>query len=223
MNDEMVLEWMLDECLRQIMSGEATLEQCLRRYPKQAGELRPMLQAAVRMRAGRRAAPAPAYKKRARSMLADYSKAHPHQATAAGPRPRYRLAAGIAVLIVILMLTATAYAQSALPGDSFYGWTLASERAWRAVAPNPIAVDLSIADRRAEELTILYRTLGNSGRAAQAFQDYYQSIQQLQNDAGPGNNGEVMQALEAHANQFSAAGIDDPQLDKILHGKPAKP
>ena len=156
-------------------------------------------------------------------MLADYTEAHPRRAPAPGPRLAYRLAAGIAVLLVILMLTGTAYAQSALPGDTLYGWKIASEKAWRAVAPNPVAVDLSIADRRANELTILYRTAGNSGRAAEALQSYYQSIQQLQNDAGPANNGEVMQVLEAHANQFSAAGIDDPQLDKILHGKSGKP
>jgi hypothetical protein len=129
------------------------------------------------------------------------------------------------------MLVGTAYAQNALPGQPLYDWKITSEKAWRAVAPDPIAVDLSIADRRADELTVVVRQPeqpGQQGRKAEAIQNYQQSLQQLQTDANASNNasnnasdkGQIMRALESHKKKSTDAGIDDPQLDEIFHGKP---
>lgn len=217
MNETLELERTLDDCVRQIQSGAWTVAECLRRYPALADELKPMLEAALRVGEGRALRPTAAYKTRARRQLLDFAQAHPRR----GPlmsTAGFRLVAAMVVVLAILLLAGTAYAQSALPGESFYGWKLTSEKAWRSVAPDPVAVDLSLANRRASELTLVVQQKGESGREAQAFQDYYQSLQQLQTDANPSDTGQIMQLLESHRKTFQQAGIDDPQLDAILHG-----
>ena len=218
MMDMNELELALDDCLQRMMGG-ASLSDCLSRYPGRAAELKPMLEVAVGMARGQDIRPWRSYKIRARSRLMDYWQAHPRKRSVFSPLA-LRLTSAIAVALAILMLAGTAYAQNALPGQPFYGWKVASEKAWRAVAPNQVAVDLSIANRRADELTAVVQQRGGMDRQEQALQDYYQSLQQLQSDANPSDQGQIMQALEAHKKKFSQAGIDDPQLDAVLHGKP---
>jgi hypothetical protein len=221
MSEMNVLEQALDDCLQQMSDG-SRLDECLRRYPEQARELKPMLETAVGFGHGRELTPSPAFKMRARRTLSDYWQAHPQRR--ASPS---RLAAAIVVTVALLMLVGTAYAQNALPGQPFYDWKITSEKAWRALAPDPVAVDLLIADRRADELTVVVRQPeqpGQPGRKAEAIQNYQQSLQQLQTDANASNNasdkGQIMRALESHKKKFTDAGIDDPQLDEIFHGKP---
>ena len=219
MSDMNDLKQVLDDCLQQ-MSGGASLQECLRRNPGQAAELKPMLETAARLGRGREATPSPAFKKRARRTLSDYWRAHPRRQTAPMPLT-LRLSAAIALALVVLMLSGTAYAQNTLPGQPFYDWKIASEKAWRAVAPNPVQVDLSIANRRADELTVVAQQpdqRGQRGREAEAIRNYQQSLQQLQTDSRPSDAGQITQLLESHKKRFSAAGLDDPQLDAILHG-----
>lgn len=214
------LEKALENCLQQITSGRAGVDDCLRQYPGQAAELRPMLTAALGVGRGRDLTPSRAYKTRARSRLMDYWQTHPKRLSVFAPLAM-RLTAGIAIVLAVVTIAGTAYAQNALPGQAFYDWKITSEKAWRAVAPNPVAVDLSIADRRAEELTLVVQRRGQADQAtdeAQALQDYHTSLEQLQNDANPQDMGQIMQTLEAHKKQFQQAGIDVPQLDAILHG-----
>jgi hypothetical protein len=225
MSEMNVLEEELDDCLQQMSDG-SRLDECLRRYPDQARELKPMLETAVGFGRGRELTPSPAFKRRARRTLTDYWQAHPQRR--AGPsRLALRLAAAIVVTVALLTLVGTAYAQNALPGQTLYDWKITSEKAWRAVAPDPVAVDLSIADRRADELMVVVRQSeqpGQQGRKAEAIQNYQQSLQQLQTDANASKNasdkGQIMRALESHKKKFTDAGIDDPQLDEIFHGKP---
>lgn len=216
MNETNELELILDDCLQQIMSGAKTAEECLRRYPAQADALRPALEAALQIGGGRGLAPSASYRARGRRQLMDYVHTHPRRRPLFSPLA-IRLVEGIMVALAILLLTGTAYAQNTLPGEPLYNWKLTSEKAWRAVAPDPVAVDFSIANRRADELTIVVQQKGESDRRVQAFQDYYQSLQQLQSDANPSDNGQIMQLLESHRQKFQQAGIDDPQLDAILH------
>ncbi len=217
MNEMIEYEQILDDCLQQIMRGEATVEDILRRYPAQAVELRPMLEAALGIRTGSEVAPSAAYKARARRQLMDYTQAHPRRRVSFSPLAM-RLAIGVVVGLAVLLIAGTAYAQNSLPGDPLYNWKVTSEKAWRTVAPDPVAVDLSIANRRADELTLVFQQKAEGDRQAQAFQDYFQSLQQLQSDANPSDSGQILLLLETHKKQFQAAGIDDPQLDAILHG-----
>ncbi len=217
MNDMNELENALENCLQQMNGGRASLEQCLRQYPGQAAELRPLLVAAVGLRKAREMRPSRQYKVRSRSKLMDYWQAHPKRRSFFAPMAM-RLSVGIAMALAVLVLAGTAYAQNAMPGETFYQWKVTSEQAWRAVAPNPVAVDLTIADRRAEELTILVQKRSQADEEAQALADYHAILQQLQSDSNPQDIGQIMQTLEAHKQKFQQAGIDVPQLDAILHG-----
>ncbi len=222
MNETNELELTLDDCLQQIINGTATAEECLRRYPAQAAALRPALAAALQMRTGREAEPSASYRARGRRQLMDYAQTPPRQRAFFSPLA-FRLVEGIVVALALLLLAGTAYAQNTLPGEPFYDWKVTSEKAWRAVAPDPLAVDLSIANRRADELTLVVQQKSQSDRQQQAFQDYLQSLQQLQSDSNPSDTGQIMQLLEAHKQKFQQAGIDDPQLDAILHGNSGNP
>ncbi len=222
MNETNDLERVLDDCLQKLMGG-ASLDDCLRRYPAWAGELKPMLEVAAELERGRQLSPSRSFKMRARARLSDYWQAHPRR-RGTPSLLSLQLLGGIAVVLVVLMLAGTAYAQNALPGEPvFYEWKIVSEKAWRALAPNPVAVDVSIANRRADELTAVVEDQkqlppGQAKREADALQSYYESLQQLQIDSNASDTGQIMQVLESHRKKFSAAGIDDPELDAILHG-----
>lgn len=211
------LEQALDDCLRQISSGPTSVSECLRQYPEYAEELAPLLFAAERLKNSRGLVASPGFKKRTRTHVIAHARDHPHQRQWM-PIVGWRLMVGIATVIVALMVTGTAFAQDALPGQPLYGWKIASERAWRAVAPDPISVDISVADRRAGELTIISQAAGQSNAKAQAMNDYHESLDQLQIDTNPQDVGRIMQSLELHKKQLSAAGIEVPQLDEILRG-----
>ncbi len=211
------IEGILDNCLQRMSEGGASLEDCLGQYPAQAAELKPMLEAALDLGRGRGLTPSGQYKNRARSKLMDYVQAHP-KGRGWFPSLAVRVSAGIAMALAVLMLAGTAYAQNALPGQAFYNWKVASEKAWRAVAPNPVAVDLTIANRRAQELTIVVQRRSQADEQAQALQDYHEILQQLQSDSNPSDLNQILQTLQMHKQQFQQAGIDVPQLDAILHG-----
>ena len=227
MSENNELERALDDCLQQMSRGSSP-DECLRQHPGLAPELKPLLAAATGLARGRQLSPSGAFKKRARRTLKDYWQAHPQYRHRTGPSPvALRVTAAIALAVVLLMLAGTAYAQGALPGQPLYDWKIASEKAWRAVAPDPVAVDLSIADRRADELTAVVQQPAEPGRQArktEAIHSYQQSLQQLQSDAKAANNAsdqkQITGALQSNRKKFSDAGIDPQELDQILRGVP---
>src|SRR5258708_24990760 len=141
------LELVLDACIAQLASGTASLDQCLAHYPEHAAQLRPLLQTALRFKAAGNVQAPSMFKTRARARLYAYMQAHPrHNRTTFSPV--WKVAVGFAVLLVAFLTTGTAFAQNALPGQPLYAWKLSSEKIWRALAPDPLATDLTIAYRR---------------------------------------------------------------------------
>ncbi len=65
----MTIQQALDRCLEDIRSGSATVDDCLRRYPEFAGELRPLLRMAARLEAANDVRPSKAFKARLRQQL----------------------------------------------------------------------------------------------------------------------------------------------------------
>lgn len=219
MSDMNNFEQVLDQCLQQMVSSRSSVEDCLRQYPEQAAELKPLLQAAARLERGRGLGATPAFKGRARAQLMAHARSHPRQHLRTMLPRAWRTMATIAVLVVVLMLTGTAFAQAALPGEPLYSWKLTSEQAWRAVAPDRIGVDLSLADRRAGEVTAVSK---EGGQRDQAIADYHEALSRLDSEVGPADSGRLLQILELHKKNFNASGIDDPELDKIIREHPGK-
>jgi len=213
------LESILDECLLQLTGGASSVDEILAQHPEHAAQLRPLLQTALRFEAARSIQPSPAFKARARGQLTNYMKAHPRRAS--WPMmPIWRVALSAAALMVALLMAGTALAQSALPGQTFYAWKLASENIWRAVAPNPAGVDLALADRRAEELIAV---AGDSTREAQALKGYLEVLGRLKSEIETQNGDQIMQALKSQQTRLLQFGISVPELDQLLSPAPATP
>jgi len=59
----------LDECLERLLVKGETVEQCLKSYPEQADELKPLLQTALATKKASAIQPCPEFKVRARYQL----------------------------------------------------------------------------------------------------------------------------------------------------------
>lgn len=202
----------LDNCLTEMSSGASSLDECLARHPEHAAQLKPLLQTALKIERGRAIQPSPAFKARARTELYAHMQAHPRRRVW-GFSSAWRVAVSLAVLVAAFFITGTAFAQSALPGESLYPWKLSSERVWRAVAPDRVAVDLSLADRRIGELTII---AADPARKAEALNGYNEVLIRLKSERDAQSDERILPVLKAHQEKLSKAGVSVPDLDNIL-------
>ncbi len=225
MTDE--LELALDDCLQRLSTRKASLAQCLARYPQFAAELRPMLEAALELQRGKEVRPSGAVRDRTRAKLLKHIEAHPQQPRKIRTLPR--LAFMIVVLACALLAAGTGAAQAAMPGQPLYGLKLSSERAWRAANPNPVAADLFLANRHAEELVEVASqsaTLPDAGVSeadaeAQAMGAYIEVIDRLTSETTDENANDILHELEAHRDKLLKAGVRVERLEEILsHAQP---
>ena len=171
----------LADCLDRLVDGE-DIRECLKRYPKQADELEPLLQVAVAtIRAAESATPD------LRAKARNFERFS--QAVAAGPQPRkrtwrdalaslswtrWRLAArpvaiGLAAVLVFALSAgmATAASDDAAPGEPLYWVKSARENVERRLPrsnDNHAIYEASLAHARSEEVSKLVE----KGRFAQA-------------------------------------------------------
>ena len=152
-----MLEHAIEECLTRMRLEGATPEECLALYPEFRAELAPMLEAALGLGALETLEPRPAFRTQARAKLLAHMQANPrhrHQVTWRSS-PAFRYAASLALLFVALAATGTALAQKALPGDTLFGWKLASERIWYSLHESPVDADIYLSGRRVSEIQVI--------------------------------------------------------------------
>lgn len=171
-------EGIVEQCLLEMEQGAATADDCLARHPKHAAQLKPVLLTASLLTRGRGVQPSAAFEARARAKLTLHMQAHPRGRSQPGFMFK-RFATGLIVVLLALLTTGTAYAQSALPGDLLYDWKLTSERAWRAVSPDPVAADIAIANRRISELNVV---ADDPRLRAQALEGYHEVVTRLESE-----------------------------------------
>jgi hypothetical protein len=206
-------EQILAECLDQIAAG-ASVEQCLARHPGHAAQLKPLLRSAARMeRAGRGLRPSPKYKARGRAGLAAHMRAHPRPNRTA--TPLLRLSLSLAALVLTFVTTGTAFAQNALPGDPLYRWKRTSEQIWQAVSIDRLGTELSLSQRRADELT---RVMQDPDRSLRAVQDYQESLVRLKTRAAADTQERIYTTLTRQQELFKSSGLSVPELDNYLSG-----
>lgn len=215
----------LDDCLQQLGSGRASMGQCLSRYPQFAAELRPLLETALRCQRGKDLRPSGAARDRGRAKLAQHMQSHPRQSRNIKSVPR--LAFAMLAVLLALLVAGTAYAQTALPGQALYPLKLSTEQAWRAASPDPLDVDLRLADRRADELVQLATIQRHAARDDQQIElaesegisAYNDVLLRLENEAKGPKGDAVIKVLQAHQKKFSEAGVSVPELENIIsHG-----
>ncbi len=219
------LDQVLAECLERLTSGQATLEECLARYPEHAAELRRLLTTAGKLESARTVRPAPAFKMRARAQLVAHMRANPRHSwlsrwTSLLPRgfgpalgQAFNLAFNLAAILLLCLATVTVLAQMALPGDALYRWKVTSERAWRAVHLDSLNTDLLLAARRVDELT---RVAGDPQAEQLARREYQESLVTLTGYTSPDSQQLISDALIEQKGDLVHAGLSVPELDQFL-------
>jgi hypothetical protein len=209
-------ETAFEESRHLITAGEATVEDCLARYPEHAEALAGVLQAALALEA----APDPALdsrtKARLRARLTTHTRTHPrHRQGLAGwlgllHRPRWS-AALAGLLLVLVLATTTLAAQAAEPGDTLYPWRRATEWIELVISPQPDITAVGIAKHR---LTDLLSAQPNSRGYTQASEAYRDWIGLL--DRRGLVNRRTQDPLEAQLDQLRSAGIPAKELELAL-------
>lgn len=201
-------ETALDNCLQRLGRGEP-VEACLQRYPEQAAELKPLLEAAGRVRRGQKIEPSPAFVADTRAKIAQHAGAHPRPTRR--PSMWFRLtplrrAAILAAAVIAFLLVGTAYAQSAAPGDTIYAWKLASESVIRVF--DPVPADMWISQRRAREVLAVRH---DPTRLAIAWAQYRLVMDRLLTYDGPPADQRIAATLRGEWEQFVLYGVPLPQ------------
>lgn len=205
-------EEILQECLQDLERGRSSMDECLNRHPQYARQLEPILLASASLQQAGQARVSEAFKARVRARLIEQMHEHPRR-PARSSFPFMRLAVGLAVVLFALLATGTAYAQSALPGDSLYAWKLTSERAWRALSPDPVGTDLAIAARRVEELSAVRE---DPALYAQTLDAYLEVTSRLRSELGPDEErvARFLSALDAQVEQLTLSGSLPDESDQ---------
>jgi hypothetical protein len=202
------LETTLDICLNQIEDGESNIEECLTRYPEHAAQLQPLLMAATRLARGREVMPDPAYRARARPQLNIHMQSH--------PQPRrlspvfWRFAVGFVTMILLFVASGTTFAQQALPGDALYNWKLTSEHVWRLTSSDQLGVDLTLSNRRVNELVVVS---SDEIRRARAIEKYEELLIKFKAAEDTKDRERILPVLRSQHEALVKAGVLVPELE----------
>jgi hypothetical protein len=201
----------LEECLTRLSNGTATVDECLARYSEHAEQLKPLLQTVSLLKRGREVVPSPTFTAFARFALIEHARAHPRQQRAFALS--WRMAMPLAMLVVALLVTGTVHAQSALPGDIDYGWKRTSEVAWRALAPDPVAADIILAERRLNEWIAVANDPALSTGAMNSYQD---ALSKLKSTDDVEALALIVPVLQSQQRSLNDAGLSTSTLDDYL-------
>ena len=207
LNEE--FEAILETCIDAIAEGEASLEECLARYPQFAAEMEPILWTASQLSNAKDVQPSPFLRGRIRAELNYAIKNNPPRK---GGFPIYfwKMALNVALLVFALLTTNTVFAQGALPGDSLYNWKLSSERVWRMVSADPLGIDLQLANRRIDE----YVAVSNDEtRRARVVTNYNEILVRFKDQD---DQARIVETLKVQQDSLRKVGLSLPELDKYV-------
>jgi hypothetical protein len=202
-------ETIFDESWSQIENGESTVDEVLARHPEHRAQLGPLLQAASKL-AGTKdvASPSPSFRARNRAQLNKYMYENP-QMKRVSPL-FWRMTITLVSLLLAFIVSGTVFAQSAQPGDAFYDWKLNSENAWRIVSPDRLGTELSMSNRRVNELVALS---GNEIGRERVLDDYRRLLIRFE---GAQDQERILMVLRAQQEFLENAGVSVPELDNYL-------
>ena len=152
------IEIIFNECLDSLLTGQATLEQCLQKYPAQAAELEPLLRTALAVNSAAAVQPDPQAKARGRYQLqlkmAQICK--PRRAPVFGWQPRWAVAVVTVMLVLTLGGGTVLAANGSMPGNPLYPVKIATENVRIKLAGSPVekeAILATSANRRVAEIS----------------------------------------------------------------------
>jgi hypothetical protein len=148
----------LNECLERLLKGE-TVEQCLKSYPEQAAELKPLLETALAAKSASAIKPRADFKARARYQFRSaLSESAPRPRPAFGWFPRWATVTAIVLALLLAGSGTMVSASNSMPDSSLYPVKLATEEAQLALNLSQIGkarLCAGMADRRVEEIIYL--------------------------------------------------------------------
>lgn len=198
----------LNECLERIRHGD-DLENCLKDYPEETDELRPLLQTALGItKFAMTAQPRPEFIAQTQTILEQeyYFSHYSWKARIAGWfRPKVRLAKVTAVSIVILGLVfaggfslSIVASEDAMPGQILYPIKLATEQVrlfFTFSDDGKVGYLTEYAETRAAEIVYAIEQ-GDDAHAEAALERLERHLDMVERIAGPGNTPRAMAASE---------------------------
>jgi hypothetical protein len=162
-----------EECLELVLVKGETVEECLRRYPEHARELKSLLETATAAKKAMAVQPSPEFRERARQQFYATLRQMPAQKKRAGFSwgGQSRWATAVAVVLALLLVSGgtVAAAGSSMPDQPLYPVKRATEQArltFTVSALGKAELYAQLADRRVAE--IIY--LAGKGKSAQLQQ-----------------------------------------------------
>jgi hypothetical protein len=157
---EKEFENIFDECLERIVLGGETLEQCLKRYPEQAAELKPLLETVLAVKEASAVEPRQEFKARARYQFrsALQEKAAPQRRPFFGWLPHWATALAIVLVVLVAGGGTVVAASNSMPDSILYPVKLATENVQLALSTSDIGrarLCASFADRRVDEIVYM--------------------------------------------------------------------
>lgn len=130
----------LDECLERLLVQGETLEQCLRRYPQQAAELKPLLETALAAKEAAAVQPRPEFRARARYQFraALQEKMAPKRRRFLGWMPQWATALAIVLVLLLAGGGTVAAATNSMPDSFLYPVKLATEEVQLALTTSQV-------------------------------------------------------------------------------------
>lgn len=152
----------LDECLKRLLLGNETIEQCLQRFPQHAAELKPLLETVLATRQATAVRPRPEFRKLARQRFNSAVR----EAGVKKARPPFRLAwhSGWAVAVSVILIAVlggggtVVAASGSMPDSPLYPVKRATEQVQLALTFSDLSkaeLHARLADKRVSEIIYL--------------------------------------------------------------------
>jgi hypothetical protein len=150
----------LDDCLERIVLKGKTLDHCLKLYPQQAAELKPLLETALMVKRASAVEPRPEFKARARYRFrsALEEKAAPRSRPFFGWLPRWATALAIVLVVLVAGSGTVVAAGNSMPDSILYPVKLATENVQMAFTISPLGkaqLCAELADERVDEIVYM--------------------------------------------------------------------
>lgn len=174
-----------------MLIGGEPLESCLRLYPQQASELRPLLELAASAHRASAIAPSPDFRARARYQFRAALNEAVSKKTRTSFRWSWRLATVVPVVIALLLISSVGVAvasQNSLPDQPLYQVKLAVEQVQLRLTPSDSGkaeLYARMADRRVSEIVAMAQK-GNAALTEATTRRLEADLNMVKNYAIPG-------------------------------------
>jgi hypothetical protein len=199
-----------EECLELVIKGES-VEECLRRFPEHAGELKGLLETANATRKSIAFQPSNEFRERARVQLQTAFREQTLKPKRTGFlkwdwQPRWAVATTAVLLVMVFGSGTVLAAENSMPDQPLYAVKHATEWFRLAVTTSPdekAKLNATLANERVNEIVYLAGK-GNSGELLATARKLNSNLIQLTNLIG--NNQEATLATDNERGTYSAAG-----------------